>query len=399
MNITVVVPGRWHAFDLAAGLLKDGALQRIVTSYPKSRTRLWGVPDDKVVSLPIQLVLTRLAWKLGGEKLAMRLQFRINDVFARAAARHIAGANLVHAWSGSAEPSFSRAKSLGVPCVLERSSAHMEEQCRILRAEYSRLGLKWTETPARTIERELREYNLADAVAVPSLFVERSFLARGFPSGRLNRNGFGVNLENFTPGVRSDNVFRVIFAGSLSVRKGIGHLVEAFHLAALPNAELVLVGGATPETRLLVGDSCPSIRLPGHQPQAELVRYYRDSSVFVMPSVEEGQAMVQFQALACGLPLICTQSTGGEDLLALGGEGTAADANGIREFPAGFLVPTGSVAAISICLKRLQCDPVLMAQKQAAAIALRDQDISWARYAKGNIELYTRLIAQNARSR
>jgi glycosyltransferase involved in cell wall biosynthesis len=39
-----------------------------------------------------------------------------------------------------------------------------------------------------------------------------------------------------------------------------------------------------------------------------------------MPSLEEGFAMVQFQAMACGLPLICTTNTGGEDLITKDGE-------------------------------------------------------------------------------
>jgi alpha-maltose-1-phosphate synthase len=394
MKVTIVVPGRWHAFDLAAGLLKAGVLHKIVTSYPKTRTRLWGVPNDKVVSLPAQLILTRLAWKLGGENFAMRLQFRLNDVFARSAARHIGCADLVHAWSGSAEPTLIEAAKKKKPTVLERSSAHMEEQCRILREEYFRLGRVWTETPVAGVQRELREYNLADIVAVPSLFVERSFLSRGYPAAKLNRNGFGVNVSKFTPGIKTDSVFRVIFAGSLSVRKGIGHLVNAFQLADLPDSALLLVGSSTVDTTQLVGTSDSRIVLTGHQPQGELVNYYRQASVFVMPSVEEGQAMVQFQALACGLPLICTESTGGEDLLARGGPSSDADAMGIREFPAGYVVPTGFDSAIAECLKRLHQDPDLLARKRSAALALRDQDISWERYARANLEMYRRVLTQ-----
>lgn len=396
MKVTIVVPGRWHAFDLAAGLSRAGALHRIVTSYPKSRTRLWGVPDDKVVSLPVQLVLTRLAWKLGGENMAMRLQYRINDIFARAAARRLAGSDLVHAWSGSAEPSLLAAEKLGIPSVLERSSAHMEEQSRILREEYARLGLVWTETPAAVVRRELREYQLARMIAIPSLFVERSFAVRGYPLDKLNRNGFGVNISKFTPGQKDDEVFRVIFAGSLSVRKGIGYLVSAFLTADIPDSSLLLVGSTTPDTSRLLGGSDPRVILTGHQPQAELVNYYRKASVFVMPSVEEGQAMVQFQALACGLPLICTDSTGGEDLLARGGVAAAADDLGIREFPAGYVVPTGSSRAIAECLRRLHVNRDLLASKRMAALALRDQDISWERYARANLEMYERLAGKNA---
>ena len=51
-----------------------------------------------------------------------------------------------------------------------------------------------------------------------------------------------------------------------------------------------------------------------------------------MSSIEEGMAMVQMQALACGLPLICTTNTGGEDLLRLSGDKGRKIDLGITQF-------------------------------------------------------------------
>ena len=391
-QISIVVPGRWHAFELARELHQLGALHRIVTNYPRSRTRRWGIPDDKVVSLPLTLLLTRAAWKIGGEGLAMKQQFRINDLFARQAAKHLGTPDLVHAWSGAAEPGLRAARKHGIPTVLERSSSHMEEQCELLRSEYASLGLRWSETPAATVERELQEYTLADEVFVPSRFVERTFQAKGFPAHRLFRNGFGVDVARFSPGNKSDDAFRVIFAGSLGVRKGIHHLVAAFRHAAIPGSELQLVGGATPETDRLVGAPDPRIRRIGHVPQAELPDLYRQASVFVMASVEEGQAMVQAQALACGLPLICTANTGGEDYLGSDGPGREVAA-GVRELSAGYVVPPGKPEAMALALGRLAADPARLAAMRAAAGALARRDLSWRRYAAANLDRYRAIIA------
>ncbi len=390
-QVTVVVPGRWHAFDLARELHQLGALHRLVTNYPKNQTRRWGIPDGKVVSLPISGVLTRLAGKFGGESFAMRQQFRINDLFARQAARHLGCPDLIHAWSGSAEPSLIAANQRGIPAVLERSSSHMLEQCRLLREEYAGLGLRWEETPTRTVERELREYQLADQIFVPSRFVAGSFVSRKFPMLKLSLNGFGVDLSRFTPGPKADTVFRVIFAGALSVRKGMHHLVRAFKAADITNSELLLVGGPTPETAQLLGEPDPRVRCVGHIPQAELPAYYRSASVFVMASIEEGQAMVQAQALACGLPLICSSNTGGEDFLALDGEGKDI-AHGVREFSAGFVVPSGDSFAISFALKRLLENPPLLASMKNAAAALARRDLSWRRYAAANLNRYQAMV-------
>ncbi len=391
-QVTIIVPGRWHAFDLARELEQLGALHRLVTNYPKSQTRRWNIPDCKVVSLPVSGVLSRVAYKLGGEAFAMRQQFRINNLFARQAARYLGNPDLVHAWSGAAEPALLTARARGIPSVLERSSSHMLEQCRLLREEYASVGLRWVETPKATVARELREYELADRVFVPSLFVERSFAMRDFPGHRLFRNGFGVDLARFLPGGKKDEVFRVIHVGALSIRKGVHHLVRAFKEADIPNSELLLVGGVLSETSRLVGGADPRIRCIGHVPQADLPAYYRSASVFVLASIEEGQAMVQAQALACGVPLICTTSTGGEDFLELGGEGREI-ATGLREYPAGFVVSPREPALLAKALRMVADSVERLRSMRAAAVVLARRDLSWRNYAAGNLRHYQAILS------
>lgn len=48
--------------------------------------------------------------------------------------------------------------------------------------------------------------------------------------------------------------------------------------------------------------------------QKELVKFYAQAKVFLLPSREEGLAMVQAQAVSCGLPLVCSKDSGGRDL-------------------------------------------------------------------------------------
>ena len=387
----MVVPGRWHAFDLARELEQMGSLHRLITNYPKSQTRRWDIPDRKVVSLPISGVLGRVAARIGGDAFAMRQQFRINNLFAREAARHLGSPDLVHAWSGAAEPALLAAKARGISTVLERSSSHMIEQCRLLREEYASIGLRWVETPAATVERELREYELADRVFVPSFFVERTFVERGFSGNRLVRNGFGVDLARFTPGRGEDGVFRVLHAGALSVRKGIHHLVRAFQQADVARSELLLVGGALAETRHLVDSSDSRIRCTGHVPQAELPACYRSASVFVLASIEEGQAMVQAQALACGVPLICTASTGGEDFLELGGKGKEV-APGLKEYPAGYVVRPREPGLLAVAIRKLAESPERLESMRAAAAGLAHRDLSWKNYAAKNARHYETIL-------
>jgi len=64
-----------------------------------------------------------------------------------------------------------------------------------------------------------------------------------------------------------------------------------------------------------------------------VLRLMRSCDVLVLPSIVEGRALVQQEAMACGLPLIVTRNAGGEDL--------------IVEGETGFLVPAGSPVAIA----------------------------------------------------
>jgi glycosyltransferase involved in cell wall biosynthesis len=289
-----------------------------------------------------------------------------------------------------------------VPTVLERSSSHILEQSRLLREEHRRFGLTWSETHPRIEAMELREYGLTTAVAVPSLFVERSFLDRGFPPSKLFRNAFGVDLSNFKPSERAPappplNGLQVIYAGTLSVRKGMADLLAGFAAADLADARLTLLGGETPELAKLLDQQPSTVQRLGHRPQAELVQHYGQAHCFVMASIEEGMAYVQIQALASGLALICTPNTGGEDLLRLGGAIGMDDGKGILEFPAGWMVPIHAPQAIAHCLRRLAMEPGLWETKRQAALALAGSSLSWSAYGQRAIDHYRKLLADAQR--
>ena len=398
MKVSIVVGGRWHAFDLARELDRSGHLHRLITNYPRWFVRRWGIPTDKVVSLPLTFWLVKLIYRIGGESLMMQLQWTVHRWFAKRASRYLEGSDVIHGWSQWSEPSLLWAKEKEIPTVLERSSAQIQEQSRLLREEYKRLGLRWTETHRKIEAMELREYELATAIAVPSLFVERSFLSRGISSNRLFRNGFGVDLDQFKEPENHavsplDIGLRVVYAGALSIRKGIPDLLDGFRLADLEEASLTLIGGLTPELKYLVASQGPRVRCLGHRPQDELARHYGYCHCFVMASIEEGMAMVQMQALACGLPLICTSNTGGEDLLRLQTSEPILGPDGIQQFPAGYLLPIHRPDAIAWCLRQLASTPGLWEQKRMAALELAKNRLSWRAYGERSIQLYEKLLS------
>ena len=89
MKVSIVVGGRWHAFDLARELHAAGYLHRLITNYPKFKTRQWGIPDEKVVSLPLSFNLSKFIHKISGESFVMNQQFFLHNLFAVQASQYL----------------------------------------------------------------------------------------------------------------------------------------------------------------------------------------------------------------------------------------------------------------------------------------------------------------------
>jgi glycosyltransferase involved in cell wall biosynthesis len=375
-GVVVSLQGRFHGFDLARELHAQGLLLRLMASQPVSRVAQWGIPREKIRSTTRYDALQRLATLLRVERRIPNL-FRFSyDQFDRAIARRIEPADLVVAWSGMALHTLRRARSQGARTVVERGSAHIAYQCDIIDDELRRWGIDGAPTADPwMLEKELREYEEADAIGIASDFVRRSFVAKGVPESKLIQVPYGVDLRAFSPGEKTKAGFRAIYAGGLSLRKGIPDLLNAAHRASV---ELWLLGARTAEVEPFLRDFAADHVWHGSVPQARLPEYYRDADVFVIASLEDGYAMVVPQALACGLPVICTVNTGAAEL--------------IDEGVNGFVVPIRDPDAISRCLCALRDDPARLAEMKRAAAASVGEGGSWQEYGRRVAEHYRRLI-------
>ena len=119
------------------------------------------------------------------------------------------------------------------------------------------------------------------------------------------------------------------------------------------------------------------IRLAGHFPQAQLKSIMSSSDVMVLPSVEEGLALVQAQAMACGCPIIATENTGARDLFTHGQEG--------------FIVPIRSADSIAERLQELADDHELRQCMSSAALKRVQSMGGWDRYGDITYKVFTEL--------
>ena len=384
MKVVVSVGGRFHAFNLAQQLLPHGALERLITSYPGFEVRKYGIPLDKVRSHPIKEIIYR-GWERLPRCLAERYnpQYLTHELYDYLARRDVVECDIFVGWSSFSLHSLREAKKRGAITVVERGSSHMLHQTEILTGEYERFGLKPGVAHPAIIRKELREYEEADYISIPSQFVKRTFIERGISEEKLLTAPYGVDLTDFRQIPKEDGVFRVIFSGTLCLRKGTHYLLKAFSGLNLPRSELLLIGGASDEMKPFLKKYQGRFRWIGHKPQKELYRYYSQGSVFVLPSIEEGLAMVQLQAMACGLPLICTPNTGGEDLIEDGKEG--------------FIVPVRGVEAIREKLEYLYENPEVLREMGRQAKKRATGDFSWDDYGDRVMKNYVKILEEGRR--
>lgn len=380
MKITISVNGRFHAFDLAAQLHKHGHLHRLITTYPTWKATEWGIPKEKVISLVPLEVLKRATNRLSVPSLQKSVIPKQKQLFDWLVAQFIpTDSDIFIGWSSNSLFSIRKAKAHGIITVLERGSAHKLTQLQLLREEYALCGFTYNEPNVESTRRELMEYKVCDYISIPSSFVSRSFIRHGVSPNKLFQIPYGVDLEQFKKIEKTDEVFRVVFAGNLSLQKGSHYLLKAVHELDLPGFEFWHMGGIASEMRPYIEKYRSNKTIfHGHKPQKELYLYYSQGSAFCMPSVQEGLAMVQVQALACGLPLICTTNTGGEDLITDGIEG--------------FVIPIRDVEAIKEKIVYLYEHPDICKAMGSAAQQKVQSGLSWDDYGRHMIKEYERIL-------
>lgn len=155
---------------------------------------------------------------------------------------------------------------------------------------------------------------------------------------------------------------RVLFVGRIQSRKRIGNLLRAcagLSEAIQPLLWIVGDGPSRRELQTLAGQIYPSAEFPGEKHGSELVEYFSQADLFVLPGT--GGLAVQ-EAMAYGLPVIVAEGDGTQDDLVRSGNG--------------WLIPPDDVNALIESLEEALSDPMRLREMGAASFKIVQEEIN-----------------------
>ncbi|YAF95693.1 MAG: glycosyltransferase family 4 protein [Nodularia sp. CChRGM 3473] len=238
--------------------------------------------------------------------------------------RGLGKANVIYGFNGASLELFQYAKQKGIRCILDQTLAERSLVHQLL-LEEENIWQDWSNSPftvsdadLNLVQREQQEQDLADHIICGSQFVKDSLIARGVDVNKITVVSLGrikesQSLQKFsqrsTPKERGDGL-RILFAGEVGLRKGIPYLLEALRqLHGKIPFTCKAAGGISiqPERMAEYSDVCDFM---GRVPRSHMAELYAWADVFVLPSICEGSAMVIYEALSWGLPVVTTHNAG-----------------------------------------------------------------------------------------
>lgn len=297
MKIVIATSGRAHLLDCARELQKRGADITLFSITPKRNFSRFGLKSGGkslfYYIAPFEFLKRKIhnlyVWRLCEFVLDLIVYILMPkcDVFI------------------AQSPHFARClvkakKKYGAIVIIDRGTSHVRKYNAILRDMNEKEQWSWY------ITFDEAQYDKADYIAIASRFVENSFIEYNYPHKKLFFNPYGVSLSNFYSTCYTGE-YDCICVGQWSKRKGSHLVIDAFRGTDIR----ILHVGAIADVEF---PDCVNFTHIESVPEQKLVEYYAKAKIFLFPSFEDGFGLVLCQAVACGLPIICSRNTGGPTL-------------------------------------------------------------------------------------
>ncbi|MGB7601554.1 MAG: glycosyltransferase family 4 protein [Candidatus Sulfotelmatobacter sp.] len=324
----------------------------------------------------------RIPYKLLGTMRAVALH---DHIVARRLEQLVGKIDIIHTWPLGALETLKMARRLGIPTVLERPNAHTGFAMDVVQRECDRLGVTLPTDHehaynASKLHKEEQEYGLADRLLCPSDFVVRTFVDKGYPATKLARHQYGFDEKTFHPGSErrpGKQGLTVLFVGVCAVRKGVHYALEAWLKSpACEEGTFLIAGEFLPDYqgKLAAMLAHPSVKVLGHR--KDVPDLMRESDILVLPSVEEGSALVTSEGRGSGCVLLVSDASGAI----------------CRHMENALVHKAGDVSALARHITMLHEDRAKLEQLRAASLATVPE-LTWTAAGRILLDVYRETIA------
>ena len=297
MKIIVASSGRAHLLDCARELYNQGHDVLFYSFTYKRYMDIFDFPRERYKSLLWIVAPFLLLDRKFHVKWARKTWRNLMDIYL---SKTIPRCDVFIAQS----PLFSHTlirvkKKYNAITILDRGTSHVRKYNQILKKYIS------SQQPESYQKQDENQYKIVDYITIASDFVRDGFIEFGVSENKIFVNPYGVLLNHFSP-TKCTCEYDVIMVGQWSKRKGCHIVVNALKGTKY---KLLHVGSLYMDF--------PNERNFFHQnsvQEIELINYYSKSKVFLFPSIEDGFGLVLTQAVACGLPIVCSKNCGGPTL-------------------------------------------------------------------------------------
>lgn len=358
MKVIVAHPGKQHSLQTALAFQEHNSLFAYITSvYNKKHSKLYylkfliskkqklkannrrnqELPDNKVIqfcefsSLLLLLISKFHVHRIITDYLNQSIQKR----FAKKVASYVIKNNIdvVIMYDTTIYTAFDLIHkfSPNTLCILDTtiaSRAFIRETYENDLKLFPNSGLKKEQSylwyNKSWMERYNREFQVADYCLVGSEFVKKSITRFVKDENKIIKIPYGVNLKQFKNSERDflNGPLHLLFVGGIIRRKGIHHLLKVISQYSSKDIILHLAGAYNPtDTLYKEYKNSKNIIFEGFVTRDVISEIYNRCHVFILPSLAEGMAMVGLEALASGLPVICSENTGLDDVIIEGKNG------------------------------------------------------------------------------
>ena len=412
MKIIVAHPGRQHSFRLASALKKNDMLLYYVTTIYNKDSSLFMKIIKKFLSKDnlkrangrknpdlddndvkqyclfgglIEAFLARVdkthyIYRIMQRYDAKRLGIKV----AKLAIKENADAVIMYDSNAREGFEYLKKKAPNIVRILDVSIASRPYMKEIYQKEIEASGntdlqrenqYMWN---YKHIQASQQEIDNSQYFLSASSFVKESLKYCGADENSIKIVPYGANVSSNikrSP-IPSGKTIEILFVGQVIYRKGISYLLEA--VAELDNVHLTVTGAYNSNDWFVKKYSDnPKITFTGLVTFDRMQKIYEQANIFVIPSFAEGMAQVGIEAMACGLPIICTHNSGVSDL--------------VEDGETGFIIPCGDKEAIKTKLQWFAENPqrIVKMGKEAQLVA---KNYSWPEYEKKVVQVIKEIV-------